>query len=247
MRLVTDFTTLTFDCYGTLIDWESGILNELKPWTTSHGIEVSDDALLEAFGDAEARSERETPTRLYPQILENVLERLAAHWSVTLREGDARAFGESVVRWPAFPDSPAALQYLKQHYKLVILSNVDHASFARSNERLGVTFDRVITAEDIGSYKPDVRNFRHAIADLKQTLGVEPSQVLHTAQSVFHDIVPAKSIGLATMWINRRRGREGWGATPPPSETGADTRPDFEVGSLAEFAAVHQGLVAQPR
>ena len=244
MRVVTDFTTLTFDCYGTLIDWESGILNELKPWTTRHGIEVSDDALLEAFGDAEARSERETPTRLYPQILENVLERLAALWSVTLREGEARAFGESVGRWPAFPDSPAALQYLKQHYKLVILSNVDHASFARSNERLGVTFDRVITAEDIGSYKPDVRNFRHAIADLKQTLGVEASQVLHTAQSIFHDIVPAKSIGLATMWINRRRGREGWGATPPPSEPGAATRPDFEVGSLAEFAAVHQGLVA---
>ena len=110
MRLVTDFTTLTFDCYGTLIDWESGILNELKPWASSHGIELSDDALLEAFGDAEARSERETPTRLYPQILENVLERLAARWSVTLRDGEARTFGESVGRWPAFPDSPAALR-----------------------------------------------------------------------------------------------------------------------------------------
>jgi 2-haloacid dehalogenase len=244
MRLVTDFTTLTFDCYGTLIDWESGILNELKPWTTRHGIEVSNDALLEAFGDVEARCERETPARLYPEILESVLERLAARWSVTLRQGEARAFGESVGRWPAFPDSPAALQYLKQHYKLVILSNVDHASFAKSNERLGVAFDRVITAQDIGSYKPDVRNFRHAMADIKQTLGVEANQVLHTAQSIFHDIVPAKSVGLATMWINRRRGREGWGATPPPSEPGAAIRADFEVGSLAEFAAVHQGLVA---
>jgi 2-haloacid dehalogenase len=248
MRSVTDFTTLTFDCYGTLIDWERGILNQLKPWAASHGVEVSDDALLEAFGDAESRCERETPTRLYPQILENVLERLATHWSLTLHDGEARHFGESVGRWPAFPDSPVALQYLKQHYKLVIISNVDYASFAKSQQRLGVMFDRVITAQDIGSYKPDLRNFQYAMADIKQTLDVESRQVLHTAQSIFHDIVPAKSIGLATMWVNRRRGQKGWGATPPPAEGGDAARPDFEVGSLAEFAALHQQLVAaQPR
>jgi 2-haloalkanoic acid dehalogenase type II len=240
MPLVTDFTTLTFDCYGTLIDWETGILAELRPWADAHGIRVSDEALLEAFGAAEARLERENPRLLYPEILEAALAVVAARWSVAPRPGEARRFGESVGRWPAFEDSPEALTYLKGHYKLVILSNVDHASFARSQERLGVVFDRVITAQDIGSYKPDLRNFRHALQDIRTTLGVQPRQVLHTAQSIFHDIVPAKAVGLATMWINRRRGREGWGATPPPAAAGEATRPDFEVASLAEFAALHR-------
>jgi 2-haloacid dehalogenase len=243
MARVTDFTTLTFDCYGTLIDWETGILAELRPWAEAHGIHASDDTLLEAFGDAEARLERENPRLLYPEILEGVLAVLAAHWSVALRPGEARRFGESVGRWPAFEDSPAALRYLKDHYKLVILSNVDHVSFARSREQLGVQFDRVITAQDIGSYKPDLRNFRYALQDINDTLGVEPRQVLHTAQSIFHDIVPAKAAGLATIWINRRRGRAGWGATPPPAATGEATRPDFEVASLAELAALHQECV----
>ena len=248
MPALTDFTTLTFDCYGTLIDWEQGILAELRPWAETHGITAADETLLEAFGEAEARCEQETPGHLYPQILEAVLERLASRWSVTLEEGEAKRFGQSVGRWPAFPDSPAALRYLKEHFRLVILSNVDHASFATSRERLGVVFDRVITAQDIGSYKPDPRNFQYALDDIRRTLGVERHQVLHTAQSIFHDIVPARAMGLATMWINRRRGREGWGATPPPAEAGGAARPDFEVGSLAELAALHQKLVAaEPR
>jgi 2-haloalkanoic acid dehalogenase type II len=237
---VTDFTTLTFDCYGSLIDWETGILAELGPWASQHGLRVSDEALLEAFGVVEAECERETPAVLYPGILARVLERLASRWGTTLRPGEADAFGSSVGRWPAFPDSPEALAYLAQHYELVILSNVDHASFARSRERLGVQFDRVITAQDIGSYKPDPRNFQFAIDDLRRTFGTEPREILHTAQSIFHDIVPAKRAGLQTMWINRRRGREGWGATPAPGETGAAATPDFEVESLAELAALHR-------
>lgn len=240
MPSLTDFTTLTFDCYGTLIDWETGILAELRPWAAAHGLRVTDDELLEAFGDAEAACERETPDRLYPQILESALHRISARWSVSSTPEEATHFGESVGRWPAFPDSPAALQYLAKHYKLAILSNVDHQSFARSAERLGVAFDRVVTAQDIGSYKPDIRNFEHLLRDLRQTLGVEPHQVLHTAQSLFHDIVPAQSLGLRTLWINRRRGKAGWGATPPPAAGGEAARPDFEVGSLGELAALHQ-------
>lgn len=248
MASITDFTTLTFDCYGTLIDWERGILAELRPWAVAHGVEATGEALLEAFGETEAACERETPERLYPQILESVLERLAARWSVTLAENEARKFGLSVGRWPAFPDSPAALKYLKRHYRLVILSNVDHVSFAKSRERLGVEFDRVITAQDIGTYKPDLRNFRHALKDIRETLGVEPHQVLHTAQSIFHDIVPAKSLGLRTLWINRRKEQGGWGATPAPAEHGDAVRPDFEVASLGELAALHQAqLAAQGR
>jgi 2-haloalkanoic acid dehalogenase type II len=237
---ILDFTTLTFDCYGTLIDWEGGILAELRPWASVHGIAATDDALLEAFGEAEAAAEAQAPGTRYPQILEDVLGRLADRWSVTLGKGEAAEFGRSVGRWPAFPDSPEALRYLQQHYKLVILSNVDHASFAKSQERLGVTFDRVITAQDVGSYKPDLRNFRYALDDIKRTLGVDPSQVLHTAQSIFHDIVPARTIGLRTMWINRRHGAAGWGATPAPRVEGDQTRPDFEVPSMGAFAALHR-------
>jgi 2-haloalkanoic acid dehalogenase type II len=237
---ILDFTTLTFDCYGTLIDWEGGILAELRPWASMHGISVTDDVLLEAFGEAEAAAEEQAPGTRYPQILEDVLRRLADRWSLTLAPHEAVEFGRSVVRWPAFPDSPEALRYLKQHYKLVIISNVDHASFAKSQERLGVTFDRVITAQDVGSYKPNLQNFRYALDDIKRTLGVEPSQVLHTAQSIFHDIVPARTIGLRTMWINRRHGIAGWGATPAPRVDGDLTRPDFEVPSMGAFAALHR-------
>ena len=242
MRL-SDFSTLTFDCYGTLIDWERGILDALDPWRRRAGLQITDDELLEAFGQAEAQAERETPFRLYPQILEDALARMAARWSVGLDAGDARGFGESVGRWPPFPDSRPALQYLQQHYKLVVVSNVDHASFAETGRPLGVRFDLVVTAQDVGTYKPDPRTFEYALDKIRRTLGVEPPAILHTAQSLFHDIVPAKSLGLATCWIDRRRGRPGAGATP--AVTGDDrVRPDFEAGSLAELVAIHRAEIA---
>jgi 2-haloacid dehalogenase len=245
MPSLTEFRTLTFDCYGTLIDWERGILNELAPWASRHGVDVAPAALLEAFGEMEARCEAEMPRTLYPAILEEVLRGLAARWSVALRPGEAESFGASVGRWPAFDDSAAALTYLQEHYKLVIISNVDHASFSRSQEKLGMTFDAVITAQDVGSYKPNPRNFEFALAHIHRAFGVEPQHILHVAQSLFHDIVPARSIGLRTMWINRRKGLDGWGATPPPPGGRGDATPDFEVGSLAEFVALHQARVRE--
>lgn len=245
MRPLSDFTTLTFDCYGTLIDWEAGILAELRPWAGARGLTLSDDALLEVFGTTEAAVEADHPTHRYPQILEEVLRRLSSRFQVITGYDAARDFGQSVGRWPAFPDSPAALAYLKQHFKLVILSNVDHVSFARSNARLGVEFDRIITAQDVGSYKPDPRNFRHMLDDVQRSLGTAPHQILHTAQSIFHDVVPAKAAGLATMWINRRKAvGGGWGATPAPSASGDAARPDYEAGSMEEFAARHRASTA---
>ncbi len=238
---LSDFKVLTFDCYGTLIDWETGILNELRPWATRHGLTLDDDTLLVAFAEEEATCERKTPEKLYPQILESVIERLAERWSVPLDEGQVPEFGGSVGKWPAFPDSPEALAYLQEHYKLVILSNVDRDSFALSESRLGVKFDRVITAQDVGSYKPDVRNFQYMLEDLHRTLGAGPEVILHTAQSLFHDIVPAKALGLTTMWINRHRGSEGWGATPPVEGEGAT--PDLEVAGMAELVALHQAVL----
>lgn len=230
------FRALTFDCYGTLIDWESGILGELRPWVASAGRTLTEDQILEAFGAEESRCEAATPAKLYPGILADTFRALGRRWEVPASDAQAAEFGRSVPRWPAFPDSAAALQYLKQHYKLVILSNVDRASFAASNKKLQVEFDRIVMAEDVGSYKPDVRNFRRLLAELDK-MGVRPEQILHTAQSLFHDVVPAKSLGLKTAWINRRKGRPGAGATVVPQ---GDATPDIEVPSMAAFADLHR-------
>ncbi len=242
MLPVSSFRVLTFDCYGTLIDWEQGILGELRPWAGRHGLVLDDNTLLETFGETEAECEAEAPHALYPAILTEVLRRLAARWGVTLDSAEAPEFGQSVRRWPAFPDSPDALRTLQRYYKLVILSNVDRASFAFSEAKLGVKFDLVCTAQDIGSYKPDLRNFTFAMARVKETFGVGPSGVLHVAQSLFHDIVPAKSIGLDAVWVNRRKAVGGWGATPPPPALGEAARPDLEVTSLQDLATLRESL-----
>lgn len=233
---ITDYSTLTFDCYGTLIDWERGIVAELRPWVAGRQPALSEGELLEAFGNTESAVQAEFPQLAYPQVLERVHQRLGALWGIAPDPARSVDFGESIGRWPAFPDSPGALRSLERHFRLVILSNVDRASFARSNERLGVEFDRICTAQDIGSYKPDLRNFRYLLDRLAED-GTERGRVLHVAQSLFHDILPARAVGLATVWVNRRRGSPGWGATPPPA---GEVAPDAEVASLAELAEWHR-------
>jgi len=230
---LSDFTTLTFDCYGTLIDWESGLLEAFTPWRVRTGIAVAESALLEAFGRAESAAQAHAPATLYPDILARVMREMSAHWKAPATDDEVAAFASSVGDWPAFPDTPAALAYLKRHYRLVILSNIDRASFALSNCRLGVEFDYVFTAQDIGSYKPDPRNFEYALRALGAA-GIAAHEVLHVAQSLFHDHVPAKSLGLKTLWVNRRKGRPGHGATPP-----AEATPDWEVETLAEMVDLH--------
>jgi 2-haloacid dehalogenase len=236
MRL-RDFSALTFDCYGTLIDWETGILAALRPWTAAHRVEVDDGELLAAFGRAESRREAADPTVPYPRILAGVLEDLAQELDATASPEEAAAFGDSVRDWPAFPDSPEALAYLKRHYKLVIVSNVDRASFRHSNARLGVTFDAVVTADDAGAYKPAHNHFRLALAQLAD-MGVPRDRVLHVAQSLYHDHVPAQQLGLRTMWVNRRaaHGQDG-GATPAAP---VPVTPDGEVPTLAALADRHR-------
>jgi 2-haloalkanoic acid dehalogenase type II len=182
------------------------------------------------------------PDKPYPHVLQSVYLELASHWEIPATESDALAFGGSIGRWPAFADTASSLQYLKQHYKLVILSNVDRASFAESNKALGVSFNKIITAQDVGSYKPDPRNFQRLITALAE-MGVDKYRILHTAQSLFHDIVPAKAAGLATVWVNRRRGKAGGGATAKPSES---VSPDLEVASLAELVKLHRAEIETP-
>lgn len=236
MRL-TDFKVLTFDCYGTLIDWEKGILTSLQPLLRRTSSTLSEDAVLEAYADAESAQEVETPAMSYSKILRVIYANLAQQWGTEATEEECVAFGNSVEDWPPFTDSPSSLQYLTQHYKLVILSNVDRKSFAGSNQKLKIEFDAIYTAEDIGSYKPDRHNFEYLVSHLRSDFGIDKSQILHTAQSLFHDHVPATAMGLATAWIDRRRDKTGWGATKPPP-TGA--RIDFHFYSMADLAKAHQ-------
>jgi len=235
MRL-HDFKALTFDCYGTLIDWESGLYEALGPLLELAGIQATRDEVLAQFGRHESAQQTATPAMLYPHVLAEVHRKLAADWDVQVPPALHEAFGASVPSWPAFPDSAEALAYLKRHYRLVILSNVDRASFAASNQKLGVQFDAICTAQDIGSYKPDARNFRYLIAAVGG-LGVAPGAILHTAQSLYHDHAPAKAAGLASAWIDRRQDAPGFGATRPPEGTPAY---DFRFASLIEMARAHQ-------
>lgn len=239
---LSDFNVLTFDCYGTLVDWEKGILAALAGWRQRAGIAAGDDDLLAAFAETESPVQAEKPTMRYSDVLAEVLRRLGRRFGAAASEDEARAFGASIGDWPPFPDTPGALGYLKRHYKLVILSNVDRTSFARSNARLGVAFDAVYTAEDIGSYKPDPRNFDYLIAGVQRDFGFDKPHILHVAQSLFHDHVPAKALGLATCWIDRRSGRSGSGATAPSPK---DITPDFRFATLGAFADAHRALTAQ--
>jgi len=230
---ITEFEAFSFDCYGTLIDWEAGIAAVLGPWARSRGLALDDEALLTAYARHEARAEDEDPQALYPDILARSLTALGEELGAEVTGQDAQRLAVSVPDWPAFGDSRAALAALARHFKLIILSNVDRESFAGSNRRLGVTFDSVLTAQDIGSYKPSPRNFDALLAQARR-LGVGDGKLLHVAQSLFHDHVPARKAGLRTAWINRRHDKPGWGATPAPP---ADVTPDWEFPSMAAFAA----------
>jgi 2-haloacid dehalogenase len=228
---LTAYDALSFDCYGTLIDWEAGIAAVIGPWARRFDATITDEHALVAYSEHEAAVEREAPTTLYPDVLRESFRRLGTELGFEVTDADADALGTSVPDWPAFDDSAEALQRLKRHYRLIILSNVDRASFAGSNRRLGVEFDEIITAEDVGSYKPAAANFA-ALAQRVDEIGAT-GRLLHVAQSLFHDHVPAKAAGLPGVWINRRHAQPGWGATPDPR---ADVTPDLEYPSMAAFA-----------
>lgn len=219
------YEALTFDCYGTLIDWETGILSALRPVLRRASLRPGDEELLEAYAALETRVES-GPYTCYKNVLAAVLEGIGGRFGFTPSASELEAFSRSVRSWPPFEDSPEALRLLKKKYRLAILSNIDNDLFAHSALKLGVGFDFVFTAEDIGSYKPARANFEHALARLP----VPADRVLHVAQSAYHDIGPAAKMGLRTVWINRRRGRGG-GATPR-----AEARPDAEYPDLISFA-----------
>lgn len=229
---LTKFKALSFDCYGTLIDWEAGIAAVLAPWAREQGLERSDEELLLAYADNEAAVERQIPAPLYPEVLATAFRRTGEKLTKPVSDAWARRLGDSVPDWPAFPDSADALARLRRHYQLIILSNVHRAGFAGSSKHLDGDFTAIITAEDVGGYKPAENHFRALEVKLSD-LGVDRSELLHVAQSLFHDHVPAKREGLTSVWINRRHDRPGWGATPEPS---GEWSYAAEFRSMGEFA-----------
>jgi 2-haloacid dehalogenase len=220
------FDVLTFDCYGTLIDWEAGILAGLRAILGPPGRDADDDDLLERYARAEAEMEAGGYLR-YREVLARSAASVCRELGVALGPDRLAAFGGSVGDWPAFPDSADALARLHERFDLAVITNCDDDLFAASSRRLGVTFDHVITAEQVGAYKPSTRGFEVAF----ERIGVPRDRILHVAQSLFHDHVPAKGLGLTTVWIDRRRGRPGGGATPP-----AEASPDLAVPTMAAFA-----------
>jgi 2-haloacid dehalogenase len=220
-----DFAVLTFDCYGTLIDWESGLVAAAR-FQLGDAVEAhSDEDLIAAFAAVE--HEAEVPYKTYREVLALSLRGMGERLGCTVSDAQAAGFGTSVGQWPAFPDSSEALRRLQERFKLAVITNCDDDLFAQSERRLGVAFDYVITAQQAGSYKPDQANFLLAFERIE-----EPRErILHVAQSLFHDHVPAKALGLTSVWIDRRQGRGGGASID------AEAHPDARFTSMADFAA----------
>ena len=226
------YKAISFDCYGTLIDWESGIVDALSAWAGRHGARFGRAELLAAFADAEPQVQSAHPEMAYPEVLRRVARRIGRQLDLPVNDAEASAFAGSIRRWPPFPDTAAALADLRARFRLAVLSNVDRDSFAATQEVLGIEFDLVCTAGEIGSYKPDSRNFRFLLDRLAEQ-GVRKQELLHAAQSLFHDIQPAGALGIRTAWVNRYGGAPAGAARAPRGRAS----PDWTVSSLAELAA----------
>ena len=220
------FDVLTFDCYGTLIDWEAGLLAGVRAILDPRGVEAADEDLLARYAAQESALES-GPYLRYREVLARGADAVCRELGVTASPEELAVFGGGVVDWPAFPDSAAALARLKSRFALAVITNCDDDLFAASNRRLGVEFAHVITAQQAGSYKPNHRNFELAF----ERIGAPRDRILHVAQSLFHDHVPGKALGLSTVWVNRRHDRAGSGATPA-----ADATPDLVVPDMATLA-----------
>ena len=234
--MLKDYSALSFDIYGTVIDWETGIRTNLRPLTDRLPDEMSDDAVLELHARMESFHQAQTPGRPYSELLATVYRRCGEALGLAPDWEECETYGNSVGNWPAFDDSAEALAYLKQHYKMIALSNVDNRSFAGSAQKLGIAWDATYLAEDIGSYKPSQRNFDYMLKMIGD-LGVEKSKLLHTAESMFHDHVPGRPNGLDNAWIYRRHAKTGFGATMDPGKLAETT---YRFNSLIEMAEAHE-------
>ncbi|MDX1492590.1 MAG: haloacid dehalogenase type II [Longimicrobiales bacterium] len=213
---------LTFDCYGTIVDWERGILAALSPLLSTAEERPSDLRLLEMFARFESEAESGS-FRSYRRVLTEVAERYGDELEVQVPRAAAERFAASVPEWPLFPDSVDALRALKGRFRLAVVSNVDDDLFAGSATRLGVDFDEVVTAEQVRSYKPAAGHFHEVV----RRLDLPVRKIVHVAQSLYHDVAPATALGFACVWVDRRSGRPGGGATPPAAATPSLAVPDL--------------------
>jgi 2-haloacid dehalogenase len=208
--VLTEKRVLTFDCYGTLIDWESGIVEALyKIFPT----DIAEDTLLSIFASHETTIQSQNPTWLYPQVLAQASILIGDQVGISVSEDLANNFSKSIASWPPFSDTRSALMQLQKRFKLVIVSNIDNDSIIKSAALMGISFDHIYTAKDIGAYKPDHKVFYH-VFDKLQHMGFQKSEILHVAQSLYHDHMPAYELGLDRVWIDRRYLKDGEGATP---------------------------------
>ncbi|MCW0234278.1 MAG: HAD-IA family hydrolase [Ferrovibrio sp.] len=231
---IQNFKALSFDCYGTLIDWETGIEALVRPWLTEMNSPVPVDLVLSSFALMQAKHQQVRPALLYTDVMRRTWRDIEGQFGWDANPDHAEAFAKSVSEWPPFADTVESLQYLSRHYKLVILSNVDNASLAGTLRLLEVPFTFTVTAEDVGSYKPGLPHFEKALQKLA-ALGIQKDGLLHVAQSKHHDINPGRQLGLTTVWVNRRFGKRGSGAT-----LATDAMPDVTVTSLAELVQLHK-------
>lgn len=223
----TRFEILTFDCYGTLINWEAGLLPALQRILSAHDKKVDDATLLRLYGDFEQRSEHGA-FHPYREVLGSVVRQLGIELGFTPTAEEVLSLPESLPTWKPWPDTVAALLQLKTRFRLAILSNIDDDLFAATRPQLGVDFDEVITAQQAQAYKPSLKLFELALS----RLNAPAHRVLHVGQSIYHDVIPAQALGLATVWVNRPSARPGVGAVKA-----AEAKPDLTVSSLAELAA----------
>ena len=222
----TDIDALTFDCYGTLIDWEAGLNGAFRPVLVAHAIDHDPEDVLTRYAEHEAAAEGGA-YRTYAEVLAAGLRGVGKELGFEPTADEMHAFSRSVEDWPAFADSTEALRRLQRRFRLGVLTNCDDDLFAASNRRLGIDFDWVVTAQQVGAYKPDPRNFQV----LLERVGLPKDRIVHVAQSLFHDHVPAQRLGFTSVWIDRRHDRLGSGATPP-----AEARPDATYSDMASFA-----------
>ena len=223
----TRFEIITFDCYGTLINWEDGILRCLRPILASHGKDIEDATVLRLYGDFEARAEQ-GEYRPYCEVLQSVVRQFGEKLAFTPTSDEMHSLPESLPGWNPWPDTVNALRELRRRFRLAIISNIDDDLFAATRPQLAVEFDHVITAQQACAYKPSLQIFELALS----RIAVPPHRILHAGQSIYHDVIPAQSLELATVWVNRPSRRTGVGAVKA-----AEGHPDLEVSSLRELAA----------
>ncbi|MGD0570026.1 MAG: haloacid dehalogenase type II [Candidatus Sulfotelmatobacter sp.] len=221
------FEILTFDCYGTLINWEEGILRCLHRILATHGRDTDDATILRLYGDFEAEAEQ-GEYRSYRAVLRNVVRRFGEHFGFAPSDREVNSLPESLQEWKPWPDTADALRQLRSRFRLAIISNVDDDLFAATRPQLGVEFDQIITAQQAKAYKPSLKIFELALS----RISAPAHRVLHVGQSLYHDVIPAQSLGMATVWVNRPSARSGVGAVKS-----AEGNPDLRVSSLAELAA----------